>query len=733
LPGGRHAYPARRLCSCWLIRSLAGGRYLGIFGFYFYDVRHTKGEILDTLFEGLKRLEYRGYDSAGVSVDLPVQSAEDELPTNKPVVIKAKGKVADLVSLCNEEMEGLDINQGASVTCHAGIAHTRWATHGPPCAKNSHPHVSSSNHEFVLVHNGTITNYRALKEFLVKEGEVFVTDTDTEVIPKLCNFLYSKLPEPIPFPQLVCEVVKQLEGAYALLIKSSVYPGELVACRRGSPLILGVKHGIQRNETPKSPTSPNTPLTPKLTGSTASGPHRTGEQGEGSGLELFLASEASAVVEHTKQVIYLEDNDIVHMRDGEYTVYNWSDVDSASVEVRRTTQTLTMEVGQIMKGGYDHFMLKEIFEQPETVAQTMQGRIKATPISPIKFGVPAVDKYLVPRVRLGGLVDYVATIRRSRRIIFIACGTSFHAAICSRQTVEELTQMPVVLELAGDVLDRRCPIFRDDTCVFVSQSGETADTMRAMEYAIGSGALCVGITNTVGSAIARASHCGIHINAGAEIGVASTKAYTSQIVAITMMAIVLADDQISKRTRIDEIVNAMLDLPESTRQCLMLDDTVKELAEGLKDENSLLVFGRGRNYATAVEAALKVKEVSYMHSEGINAGEMKHGPLALVDEFMPIIVIATMEDIDMYNKMQGVIQQLMARSARLIIVANDDDEEISDIVKGKYPIVRVPRLDRSVQPIINIIPLQLLSYHLTLKRGHNVDQPRNLAKSVTVE
>ena len=470
-----------------------------------------------------------------------------------------------------------------------------------------------------------------------------------------------------------------------------------------------------------------------MTGSTASGPHRTGEQGEGSGLELFLASEASAVVEHTKQVIYLEDNDIVHMRDGEYTVYNWSDVDSASVEVRRTTQTLTMEVGQIMKGGYDHFMLKEIFEQPETVAQTMQGRIKATPISPIKFGVPAVDKYLVPRIRLGGLVDYVSTIRRSRRIIFVACGTSFHAAMCSRQTVEELTQMSVVLELAGDVLDRRCPIFRDDTCVFVSQSGETADTMRAMEYAIGSGALCVGITNTVGSAIARASHCGIHINAGAEIGVASTKAYTSQIVAITMMAMVLAEDQISKRTRVDEIVTALLDLPESARQCLLLDETVKELAEGLKDENSLLVFGRGRNYATAVEAALKVKEVSYMHSEGINAGEMKHGPLALVDEFMPIIVIATMEDTDMHNKMQGVIQQLMARSARLIIVANDDDDEISDIVKGKYPIVRVPRLDRSVQPILNIIPLQLLSYHLTLKRGHNVDQPRNLAKSVTVE
>jgi glucosamine--fructose-6-phosphate aminotransferase (isomerizing) len=663
---------------------------------------------------------------------LTLQADEEESPSSKPIVIKAKGKVADLVALCDEEMEGLQINEDVTVDCHAGIAHTRWATHGPPCAKNSHPHVSSSNHEFVLVHNGTITNYRALKEFLIKEGEEFMTETDTEVIPKLCNFLYSKLPEPIPFPQLVCEVVKQLEGAYALLIKSSVYPGELVACRRGSPLILGVKYGIHAEQAPKSPVSPNTPLTPKLTGSSASAPHSTGDPNkvETQGLELFLASEASAVVEHTKQVIYLEDNDIVHMRDGEYTVYNWSDIDSASVEVRRTAQTLTMEVSQIMKGGYDYYMQKEIFEQADTIAQTMQGRIKATPMSPIKFGVPNVDRLLYPRVRLGGLVDYVSTIRRSRRIIFIACGTSYHAALCSRQTVEELTQMPVVLELAGDILDRRCPIFRDDTCIFVSQSGETADTMRAMEYAIERGALCVGITNTVGSAIARKSTCGIHINAGAEIGVASTKAYTSQIVAITMMAIVLASDQISKRKRTDEIVDSLLELPDNIRQCLLLDEKIKKLAENLRDENSLLVFGRGRNYATAVEAALKVKEVSYMHSEGINAGEMKHGPLALVDEHMPIIVVATMDE--MHNKMQGVIQQLMARNARLIIVCNEEDIDMEDMIGARYPLIKVPKGDGALQPVLNIIPLQLLSYHLTLLRGFNVDQPRNLAKSVTV-
>lgn len=435
-------------------------------------------------------------------------------------------------------------------------------------------------------------------------------------------------------------------------------------------------------------------------------------------------------MEHTKQVIYLEDNDIVHMRGGEYTVYNWSDVDSASVEVRRTIQTLTMEVGQIMKGGYDYYMQKEIFEQPDTIAQTMQGRVKLTPLSPMKFGVPGIDPYLMPRVRLGGLTDHVPTIRRSRRIMFIGCGTSYHAAMCSRQTVEELTEIPVVLELASDLLDRRCPIFRDDTCVFVSQSGETADTMRALEYAKASGALCIGITNTVGSAIARYTHAGIHINAGAEIGVASTKAYTSQIVAITMMALVLSDDVISKRERRDEIIDSLCNLPDAIRSCLKLDASIRELSEALKDEQSLLVFGRGRNYATAMEAALKVKEVSYMHSEGINAGEMKHGPLALVDEHMPIIVIATMDE--MYNKMQGVIQQLMARNARLIIVCNEEDTDMPDMVGGRYPLIQVPHMDGALQPVVNIIPMQMLSYHLTLLRGYNVDQPRNLAKSVTV-
>jgi glutamine---fructose-6-phosphate transaminase (isomerizing) len=427
------------------------------------------------------------------------------------------------------------------------------------------------------------------------------------------------------------------------------------------------------------------------------------------------------------RVIYLEDNDIVHMRPGGYAIFNRTGLALRSTQVRRTIHTLTMEVSQIMKGGYDHYMQKEIFEQPETIAQTMRGRVT------MPLECTAMHKsytHVTNAVHLGGLTDHVPTIRRSRRLMFIGCGTSYHAAMCARQTVEELCEIPVVLELASDLLDRRCPLFRDDTCIFVSQSGETADTMRALEYAKVSGALCLGITNTVGSAIARNTHAGIHINAGAEIGVASTKAYTSQIVAITMMALVLSEDTISKRQRRDEIIHSMINLPDAIGSCLKLDKCIRKLAEELKDEPNLLIFGRGRNYATAMEGALKVKEISYMHSEGLNAGEMKHGPLALVDETMPIILVCTMDE--MYSKMQGVLQQLMARNARLIILCHQGDKDVPVVAGHFFPLIKVPKVDDALQPVVNIIPLQLLSYHLTLLRGYNVDQPRNLAKSVTV-
>jgi glucosamine--fructose-6-phosphate aminotransferase (isomerizing) len=352
--------------------------------------------------------------------------------------------------------------------------------------------------------------------------------------------------------------------------------------------------------------------------------------------------------------------------------------------------------------------------------QTMRGRM-----------VTSEDGKIAERVFLGGMVNFVSTIRRSRRIILCGCGTSYHSAIAVRQLMEELTELPVTLELASDVLDRQCPFFRDDTCVFISQSGETADTLKAMQYAKERGALCLGIVNTVGSAISRGTDCGVHINAGAEIGVASTKAYTCQIVAMVLLALALSEDSLSRATRRKEIMQSLLELPAAVRTALALDSQMRELAKSLQGESSLLLFGRGYNYATALEGALKVKEVALLHSEGILAGEMKHGPLALVDETMPLIVVATRDS--SYRKQESVVQQLRARGGRLILIASEDDEEIAAVAGESATIVRVPVVEDCLQAVVNIVPLQLLSYHITVLRGHNVDQPRNLAKSVTVE
>ncbi|KAK9805778.1 hypothetical protein WJX73_008652 [Symbiochloris irregularis] len=720
----------------------------GIFGYYNFRVRRSRKAILEFLFTGLRRLEYRGYDSAGISIDVdplpPAESLQDAAPASDvpesnghaldnghlsnghslngslngdldqrltaqgsvPVVLKALGNIAALVTLAHEELCERQVSLDTVLEHHAGIAHTRWATHGVPSAVNSHPHVSDAANEFVVVHNGIITNFQALKDFLIKHGEKFESATDTEVIPKLCKYVYHNLAKTVPFNELIMEVITQLEGAFSLLIKSSHYPGELVATKRGSPLIIGIKNAVTRGRSSWG----------SMDGS--------GKRAATGALECFIASDASAVVEHTKQVIVMEDNDLVHLQDGDYQVFN------AAAEERRNTVprvllTLTMEVSQIMKGGYDHFMQKEIHEQPDSILQTMRGRVRFE-----RTSKHAVDPYKEHRILLGGLTDQVETIRRSRRIMFIACGTSYHSCLAARQTVEELVDVPVALELASDLMDRHCPIFRDDTCVFVSQSGETADTLMALEYAKVRGALLIGVTNTVGSAIARMTHCGVHINAGCEIGVASTKAYTSQMVAITMMALMLSEDSIQRRPLRDAIIEDMGKLPDSIREVLKLDDEMKALAEQLKKEENLLVFGRGYNYATALEAALKVKEVAYMHSEGILAGEMKHGPLALVDENLAIIVVATRDR--MYEKMKSVIQQLRARHARLIVLCNPGDPDLETLMSPKCRLIHVPRLADCLQPIINIVPLQLLSYHLTILRGFNVDQPRNLAKSVTI-
>jgi len=423
----------------------------------------------------------------------------------------------------------------------------------------------------------------------------------------------------------------------------------------------------------------------------------------------------------------LEDNDVLHLRHGAWGIFNVKHIERHAA-VTRALETLDMEVANIMKGGFDHFMQKEIHEQPDSILQTMRGRVAFNRTSLDK---QEMDVYKQRRITLGGLADHIDTIRCSRRILMVACGTSYHACLAARSIMEELSEVPVSLELASDLCDRRCPIFRDDTAFFLSQSGETADTIQALHYIKDRGALCVGITNTVGSAIARLTDCGVHINAGCEIGVASTKAYTSQIVAITMVALALSEDSIKKRARRDAIIESLVQLPDNIRKALKVDEEMQQLARHLRDENSLLLFGRGYNYATALEAALKVKEVALMHSEGILAGEMKHGPLALVDESMPILVVATSDS--MFGKMQSVIAQLHARSAQLIVLWSSTDEDATaQLHKYGCRVIQVPEVVDCLQPIINIVPLQLLSYHLTVLRGFNVDQPRNLAKSVTV-
>ncbi len=777
----------------------------GIFAYLNCGVPKTRKEIVEKLLVGLKRLEYRGYDSAGFAVDESDEEGDEDAQNGRGrarkekkgvVVCKEVGKIANLEALARKELFGEDeeeedeekekeedgiLNSNAKsnetttknsnrsngkkrnasikpLDFCASIAHTRWATHGPPNRINTHPHTSDSReNEFVVVHNGIITNHAPLRAMLERRGVKFETQTDTEVIPKLCKFLSDKFEESgekdVTFRQLAMEVTRQLQGAYALVFKSTKYPGELVAAKRGSPLLMGISDdsgevsgviegglsdGGEDDILHKKTIGGSSKKRKSMTGAAADTVTTT--TANSSKVEFYFASDASAMVEHTKRVLVLEDDDVCHCHDGTYKIYKvekqkhsqhpgyTSGHDSPeyglykpvvmSKEVERTIETLEMEVESIMKGEFDHFMQKEIFEQPEAISSTMRGRLVLDVLGAAE------------RVMLGGMSQFAATIRRSRRIILCGCGTSYNSAIAIRQLFEELTELPVTLELASDVLDRRCPFFRDDTCVFISQSGETADTLKALEYAKAKGALCVGIVNTVGSAISRATDCGVHINAGAEIGVASTKAYTCQIVAMVLVALSLSEDSRSKHARRDDIMQGLLKLPGCVKGCLKMDAKLLELAQELKDEHSLLIFGRGFNYATALEGALKVKEVALVHSEGILAGEMKHGPLALVDKHMPIIVVCTNDG--SYEKQQSVVQQLKARDGRLILIVSEDDKEMEKTAPDAV-ILRVPKVEDCLQAVVNIIPLQLLSYHLTILRGHSCDQPRNLAKSVTVE
>ncbi|KPM11657.1 hypothetical protein NH340_JMT01140 [Sarcoptes scabiei] len=683
----------------------------GIFAYLNYLEPKTRKEILELLIKGLQRLEYRGYDSAGVAFDRDETEIE---------IIRCKGKVQALSDAIWSHENVTDLERQYQV--HVGIAHTRWATHGEPSELNSHPQRSDGENEFVVVHNGILTNYKDIKTFLENKGFTFESETDTEVIVKLIKHLHETHPK-MKFRELVEQVSQQLEGAFAIVLKSKHFPGQCVATRRGSPLLVGIKTktNLQTDHIPiiyssKDAHRANLLTSNSLVGGKLARSNSTTEfvpYEDEKVVEYLFASDASAIIEHTNRVIFLEDDDVASVEDGRLTIHRLKrNLTGDASPMTREIITLKMEIQQIMKGNFSSFMQKEIFEQPESVINTMRGRINFE------------DETVV----LGGIKDFIPEIKRCRRLLLIGCGTSYHSIIATRQILEELTELPVMIELASDFLDRNTPIFRDDVCFFVSQSGETADTLMALRYCKHRGALIVGITNTVGSSICRESHCGVHINAGPEIGVASTKAYTSQVISLVMFALVMSEDRISMRPRRSEIIQGLHSLPEQIKQVLNLDEQVLEMSKELFQQKSLLLMGRGWNYSTVLEGALKIKELTYMHSEGILAGELKHGPLALIDQAMPVIMVVTRDSV--YPKCMNALQQVMARGASPILIAEIDDLDTQKYSKKVLPI---PHTVDCLQGILSVIPLQLLSYHIAVLRDCDVDCPRNLAKSVTVE
>ena len=552
--------------------------------------------IIETLVNGLSRLEYRGYDSAGLAVDGDKK--------NEVFAFKEVGKVAKLKQLIAER----DPDMTKVFDSHAGIAHTRWATHGQPSRINCHPHRSDPSWQFSVVHNGIITNYKELRVLLEGKGFKFETETDTECIAKLAKYIYDSHPD-VEFLTLARGVIKELQGAFGLLLKSVHYPHEVIAARKGSPLVVGVRtqkkmkvdfvdvEFSEERPLPAEQASQNVAIK-KASASLLAPPdksllHRSqsraflSDDGRPIPTEFFLSSDPSAIVEHTKKVLYLEDDDIAHIHEGSLNIHRLSKDDGTSKV--RAIQTLELELQEIMKGKFDHFMQKEIFEQPESVINTMRGRLDVANKT----------------VTLGGLKQYISTIRRCRRLIFIACGTSYHSCMAVRGAFEELTEIPIAVELASDFLDRQAPVFRDDTCVFVSQSGETADSLMALRYCLERGALTVGIVNVVGSSISLLTHCGVHINAGPEIGVASTKAYTSQFVAMMMFALSLSEDRASKQKRREDIMNGLGQVSEQFKQILKLSDPIKVMCQKFfKDQKSLLLLGRGSQFSTALEGEL---------------------------------------------------------------------------------------------------------------------------------
>lgn len=601
-------------------------------------------EAYPLIIKGLKRLEYRGYDSSGVAL-----CTEEGLS-----VFKKKGKVVDLEASLKDK----------NLSSHVGIGHTRWATHGEPNDRNSHPHYSHSEN-LAIIHNGIIENYGAIKLNLQNKGYVFRSDTDSEVF---INFIEDIQKETYcSIEEAVRLAMQEVVGAYAIVVMSKNHPDQLIAARKGSPLVIGV-----------------------------------GEQ------EYFFASDATPIIEYTNNVIYLDDFQIAVVREGELTVKNIENIIQSPY-----IQHIELELEAIEKGGYEHFMLKEIFEQPRSVKDCLRGRVNAD------------EGHLI----LGGLRDYLDDIAKSQRIVIVACGTSWHAGLVAEYIFEELARIPVEVEYASEFRYRNPIIQEGDVVIAISQSGETMDTLAALELAKSKGAIILGICNVVGASIPRISHAGAYTHAGPEIGVASTKAFTAQVSVLTQMAIAVARRKGNLHE--DTFRRFLFELeriPEKIEKVLKNAEKVEQISALFSDARNFIYLGRGLNFPVALEGALKLKEISYIHAEGYPAAEMKHGPIALIDEDMPVVFIATKDQ--SYEKIVSNIQEVKARKGKVIAVVTEGDKLIPTMADH---VIEIPVTHEILTPLLSVIPLQLLSYYIAVMRGCNVDQPRNLAKSVTVE
>lgn len=598
------------------------------------------------LIKGLHRLEYRGYDSAGVAL------INEQGQLN---VYKAKGKVAELEAFCESKDTGGTI----------GIAHTRWATHGEPNTVNAHPHYSESE-RLAIIHNGIIENYAVLKAGLMEQGYTFKSDTDTEVLVQLVE--YTQVNQHVDLKTAVQLALQQVIGAYAIAILDKTHPDTLIAARKGSPLVVGI-----------------------------------GEE------EYFLASDATPIVEYTDQVIYIEDEEVVSLRIGEKVDITTINNVTKTPEIKR----LELSLSQLEKGGYPHFMLKEIFEQPRTLTDSMRGRVNVRQ----------------DNIALSGFIDNKDRFLNAKRIIITACGTSWHAGLIAMYAIEEFAQIPVEVEYSSEFRYRKPVINKDDVVIAISQSGETADTLAAIQLAKEKGAFIFSICNVVGASIPRVSDSGCYTHVGPEIGVASTKAFTAQVVALTMLALCIGREKgtMSKEQYL-RVVRELGQIPDKIERVLGQNKRISDFAKTFTYAQNFIYLGRGYNFPVAMEGALKLKEISYIHAEGYPAAEMKHGPIALISQEMPVVVVAP--HCGTYEKVVSNIQEIKARKGRVIAVVTEGDELVSKI--ADY-CIEVPATEECLTPLLTVIPLQLLAYHIAVVKGCDVDQPRNLAKSVTVE